>query len=561
MLRTAALATALFTGLGAAHAVAPTAQTKNGSYIGSHSPEYNQDFFLGIPYAQPPVGSLRFRNPVSLNTTWDEPKPATQYSPECYGYGSDQWNYQVSEDCLYINVIRPAGYEDEKLPVAFWIHGGGFFMGGGVDQRYNLSFTVQNSVKIGKPIIGVSINYRLGPWGFLSGSKEVADTGNLNMGLRDQRLALQWVQENIEAFGGDPEQVTIYGESAGGASVGIHLTAYGGRDDHLFRGAIMESGSPINYGKLQDPVVSSADKYALLTRLAGCSNATSPLECMRSLPTEQLNAAINTTSPILNVSDFRPCLDYDFLQKPTSLQLDAGEFVHVPIIIGTTSDEGASFSPFPVNDTEDLRTFIRATGVPANLTEELLIAYPDDLSVNVIASLGNNRPSAFLGAQFRRSASYFGDQSFIANRRRTCEVWAAADLPAYSFRFNARPAGIPADFGVPHFQEVAFVFLNLDGVGYKPAAVPPFENKTESYRDLARFMNSNWVSFVHDLDPNSWRDTFPWNGTEAEWPVYNNDDPLQYVFDANVSSFAEPDTFRKEGIALINAHAYDVYSR
>jgi carboxylesterase type B len=101
---------------------------------------------------------------------------------------------------------------------------------------------VQNAVKIGKPIVTVNVNYRLSAWGFLSGSEELKDTGALNLGLRDQRLALQWVQENIAAFGGDPLRVTIYGESAGAASVGYHLTAYKGRDDKLFRGAIMQSG-------------------------------------------------------------------------------------------------------------------------------------------------------------------------------------------------------------------------------------------------------------------------------------------------------------------------------
>jgi hypothetical protein len=123
-------------------------------------------------------------------------------SNKCYGYGSDQWNYPVSENCLYMNVIRPAGHAHEKLPVAFWIHGGGFYQGGGIDQRYNISFMIENSVKIGKPIIGISINYRLSAWGFLSGSEELAHAGTLNLGLRDQRLALHWVQENIEAFGG-----------------------------------------------------------------------------------------------------------------------------------------------------------------------------------------------------------------------------------------------------------------------------------------------------------------------------------------------------------------------
>ncbi|KAA8615586.1 PnbA Carboxylesterase type B [Pyrenophora tritici-repentis] len=561
MLCNVAVATALFVGLATSQAAAPTAQTQNGTYVGLHSAEYDQDFFLGIPYAQPPVGSLRFRNPVALNTTFSEPKPATQYSSECYGYGSDQWNYPVSEDCLYINIVRPAGYEDENLPVSFWIHGGGFTQGGGIDQRYNLSFTVQNSVKIGKPIIGVSINYRLSAWGFLAGSEELKENGNLNLGLRDQRLALQWVQENIGAFGGNPEQVTIYGESAGAQSVGFHLTAYGGRDDKLFRGAIMQSGNPVNYGPLPDPVTGYTTMYNLITSRTGCANATSPLECLRGVPTVQLNAAINTTTPYMNTTSFQPCLDGDFIQKRTSLQLAAGEFVHVPIISGANSDEGTAFSPSPVNSTEDLRTFIMAEGVPANLTEQLLVAYPDDLSVNVVANLGLNRPDPLFGPQFRRSASYFGDYVFIANRRLTCQTWAAANVPAYCYRFNVIPAGIPPSIGVTHFQEVAFVFNNLNGVGYLPAAVPPFENKTESYRELANFMNSNWISFVHDLDPNAWRETTDFNGTEAMWPVYDVANPMDFVFDANVSSYAEPDTYRKEGMALINAHNYDVYMR
>lgn len=461
-------------------------------------------------------------------------------------------------------MIRPAGYENQSLPVAFWIHGGGFFEGGGIDQRYNTSFMVQNSVKIGKPIIAVNINYRLSAWGFLSGSEELVEEGTLNLGLRDQRLALQWVQENIEGFGGNPEQVTIYGESAGAASVGFHLTAYNGRDDKLFRGAIMQSGNPINFGALKDPLA-NANMYNELTRRTNCANQTSPLECLRLLPAEQLNAAINTTQGVtLNVTDFMPILDGDFIAKRTSLQLEAGEFVHVPIIDGANSDEGSAFSPSPVNGTEAFRALLKVSGagnLPDAFVDQLLAAYPDDLSVNVIASLGDQRPPPAFGAQFRRSASYFGDQAFIAPRRRTCETWAAAGLSAYCYRFNAIPAGIPPFIGATHFQEVSFVFLNLQGVGYAPAAVPPFTNKTESYRNLARFMNSNWVSFVHDLDPNSWRQTNAWNGNEALWPKYSLENPMDMVFDANVSSYAEPDTYRKEGMKLINDNAATLYGR
>ncbi|KAF1921074.1 Alpha/Beta hydrolase protein [Ampelomyces quisqualis] len=449
------------------------------------------------------------------------------------------------------------------LPVAFWIHGGGFSQGGGIDQRYNTSFMVQNSVEIGKPIIAVNVNYRLSAWGFLSGSEELRDAGTLNLGLRDQRLALQWVQENIAAFGGDPAQVTIYGESAGGASVGFHLTAYGGRDDSLFRGAIMQSGNPINFGPLGD-ALSNVDMYNELTLRTNCANQTSPLACLRALPAEQLNTAINTTSAALNVTNFMPIVDGDFIQKRTSLQLEAGEFVKVPIILGANSDEGSVFTPLPVNSTVDFEFFVRMSA-PGNMSEELaqklFAAYPDDPSVNVIANLGNQRPSPPFGAQFRRSASYFGDQVFIAPRRKTCETWAAAGLSAYCYRFNAIPAGISPNFGVTHFQEVAFVFLNLQGVGYLPAAVPPFTNKTQSYRDLAKFMNSNWVSFVHNLDPNAWRESYAWSGAEETWPKYDLCNPMDLVFDANVSSYAESDTYRKEGMELINANAVNVFER
>ena len=304
--------------------------------------------------------------------------------------------------------------------------------------------------------------------------------------------------------------------------------------------------------------------YNELTRRTDCANQTSPLECLRALPAEQLNTAINTTSTTLNVTAFMPIVDGDFIQKRTSIQLEAGEFVHVPIIVGANSDEGTAFSPSPVNTTADFYSYLMNStrgAVPADLANQLLEAYPDDPSVNVVASLGDQRPGPPFGAQFRRSASYFGDQVFIAPRRKTCETWAAAGLSAYCYRFNAIPAGIPPAIGVTHFQEVAFVFLNLEGVGYLPAAVPPFTNKTESYRTLSRFMNSNWVSFVHDLDPNAWRKTYAWNGTEEMWPVYDVANPLDYVFDANVTSYAEADTYRKEGMELINANALEVYLR
>lgn len=125
-------------------------------------------------------------------------------------------------------MIRPSGVApDAELPVAVWIHGGGLYMGGSADRRYNLSFIVENSVALGTPMIGVSLNYRLSAFGFLHGS-EALDAGVANNGFRDQRLALRWVNENIAAFGGDPAKVTIWGESSGAESVNAQVLAYNG---------------------------------------------------------------------------------------------------------------------------------------------------------------------------------------------------------------------------------------------------------------------------------------------------------------------------------------------
>lgn len=164
-----------------------------------------------------------------MDTAFNGTQSAKVYPPSCVGYGSDNIGYSLAEDCLFLNVIRPAGIDETaELPVALWIHGGGLYMGGSQDRRYNLSFIVQNSVDLGTPMIGVSINYRLSAYGFLMGS-EALEAGIANNGFRDQRQALRWVNENIAAFGGDPAKVTIWGESSGAESVDAQVLAYNGK--------------------------------------------------------------------------------------------------------------------------------------------------------------------------------------------------------------------------------------------------------------------------------------------------------------------------------------------
>lgn len=179
----------------------------NGSYIGEYWPKLRQDIFRGIPYAQPPIGHLRFAVPQSLNTSWTGSHDAKAFSPSCVGVGSNAvggGTLEVSEDCLTLNVVRPTGVgSSDRLPVLIWIHGGGFSQGSSSMANYNMSWIIDQSTRLGTPIIGVSINYRLGAFGWLW-SEELKRAGASNLGLRDQRMAFQWVQENIAAFGGDP---------------------------------------------------------------------------------------------------------------------------------------------------------------------------------------------------------------------------------------------------------------------------------------------------------------------------------------------------------------------
>ncbi|CAI6331760.1 unnamed protein product [Periconia digitata] len=538
----------------------PTVKVRNGTYKGLHSQQYEQDYFLGIPFAQPPVGDLRFRNPKSLNSTWEGTHDATAFSAACVGYGSSQQGYNVSEDCLYLNVVRPSNANKTngaKLPVAVWIYGGGWSQGSGVDLRYNLSFIVQESVAMGQPLLGITLNYRLSAWGFLQ-SQEVIDSGNTNVGLRDQRLALHWIRENIAAFGGDPDQVTIWGQSAGAASVGMHIMAYNGRDDKLFRSAIMQSGAPIAISdQNRDAFFESA--YQNLTANTNCNDHSSPLDCLRSLPYEELNAAINTTGLS---SIWSPQVDGDIVARTSSIQINEGNFVRVPIIVGATSDEGTSFSPKGVEDTEIFKSNILASAPRMNesFAQQVLATYPDDPSQEILANLGPTfRPGAPYGAQYRRAATYYGDALFVANRRRTCEIWAASNLTAYCYRFNAIPAWATPMDGATHFVDVAFPMLNLLGVGYPPVRIPPFKGKPQSYTDLAKLMSRDWIQFINSGDiANQHRES---DFGVSDWPMYRVDSPEEFVFDANVTSFVEKDTYRSEGMKLINSAADSVYGR
>ncbi|KAF2176468.1 alpha/beta-hydrolase [Zopfia rhizophila CBS 207.26] len=481
--------------------VAHAVTVKNGSYNGVYNPFYDQDFFLGVPYAQ------------SLNTTWNATRSATAYPPFCPGYGAGNNGHVFSEDCLYVEVIRSSGLNaSASLPVAVWIHGGGLLEGGSNDPRYNLSFIVQNSVEMKQPMIGISVQYRLSTWGFLvffwGGGEE---GGATNLGYGDRRLALHWIQENIAAESGGPE------------SVGAHMLAYNGRDDGLFRAGNTESGGPGNYFFPMDGGYNSTspqNAYNALVSNTFCASALSTsnsLSCLRSLPFSEINTLLNisnyATSPF---PPFAPTLDGDFIVNYPSLQLSSGNFLRVPLLIGANTDKGTTFGTgygpngLGINSDAEFFAMLNTLNLfpPTSDTAAIISCLYPDVGALGIPSVTtypgvitpNSTVAATVGQQYRRVNAYFGDQLIVAPRRAANIAWSTLNIPSYAYRFDIVVNGIPDEIGATSFMEVSFAFNNTARLEY---AINPFANTPESFDKLTVQMSRSWVRFVTQLDPNA----------------------------------------------------------
>ncbi|KAF3909397.1 Acetylcholinesterase [Arthrobotrys entomopaga] len=505
---------------------APSVRIANGTVTGIYNPQWKQDFFLSVPYAEPPLGNLRFRPPQYIKTKRNV--FAQEYGPHCYGYGGDQWGYNVSENCLTLNVVRPAGLKPHtKLPVAVWIHGGGFFEGGAGDKRYNLTWLVNQSVKLNTPMIAVS--------------------------LKDQRLALHWVKENIAAFGGDASKITILGESAGAIAVSMHQIAFGGRDDGLFRGAIMESGSAIFYLAWGYPDAYQ-ENYDTLLDAVSCTDAVDSLQCLRGVEVGKLNEALNTT----NAAVFTAVVDGAFVPDSPALAYKDGRYVKVPTIIGTNSDEGASFGELGYNTTQQIFDYLSTTTKYKNATiGRLLEVYDESVSVPDASNFTHPDEGTILyGSQYHRVAAIVGDQFFIHGKRYIAERLSSDNVNVWTYRFRTRPNGFADWLRAPHFSEVAFVFYNVHSEGYETGIVWPGESAdlmggpdAEKYIALSDFMSKSWVRFVVSGDPSVGIDS----RRDVKWLKYKDGKGAsQIVFDiAPNSTYMETDDYRKEGIQLM----------
>lgn len=464
------------TDVGAAHR-APVARVDTGVLRGGRSG--GVDSFLGVPYAAPPVGPLRWRPPQPA-PHWQGVRAATVHGNRCPAAASSNGPRSETEDCLFLNVQRPSSvHSGRKRPVYVWIHGGGLQNGSSTQHDGSLIVSRTGAVV-------VTINYRLGAFGFLShpGLSAEGRGQSGNYGLFDQQAALRWVQRNIAAFGGDPSQVTIGGESAGGWSVCANLTAPGSRG--LFRAAMIQSGSCFSQTLAQAETSGTSAARAL-----GCTDPATAVACLRALPPArlvdtQVNAGFVGGVPALP-------------QAPDAA-VSSGAFARVPIVIGATRDEGRTFSlGFIGQDRKAYEAFVRAS-FPSQV-DAVLARYPWP------ANADRFTPAYLVGA-IMTDAGLIGRLGGCPNLELTRTFARYTRTFAYEFAHRTGPGLAPVPgyvWGAGHAAELAYLWPNFDN------GTPIAPNFTAAERRLAADMVDAWGDFVRTGRPGPAGRT-PWPG-------------------------------------------------
>jgi para-nitrobenzyl esterase len=422
--------------------------------------------FLGVPYAAPPVGDLRWRPPVRA-ARWSGVRPATAFAPHCAQSASPFGAATTNEDCLYLNVFSPAGLR-WGAPVMVWIHGGGLTVGESDDY---------NPVRlIGQGVVVVTINYRLGALGFLAHpalTAESAHHASGNYGLLDQQAALRWVARNIAAFGGNPHNVTIFGESAGGLSV--HEQLVSPLAAGLFDRAIVESGA---YQPVQPPLAKAETAGQTFAGQAGCADQSAA--CLRSLPVSTILAKQAAGAP--NVDGF---------VLPLSIvdSLGSGAFNRVPVVEGSNHDEWRLFvaqaeaaSGTPLTAAAYVPTIAATLGLSLAAATALATKYP----LSAYPS-----PSVALGAVGT-------DAIFACNARRLAGL-LSAHVPTYQYEFNDPNAPQPffpsVSFptGAYHAAEIQYLFDT--GTTLDAAQRRLSRSMVDAWTDVARFGTPFWPRY------------------------------------------------------------------
>jgi len=484
----------------------------SGPISGSRSGEQNAvRTYKGIRYAAPPVGELRWKPPQPV-AGWTTVQACTEFGPTCpqkpYPAGSiyAQPLQPQSEDCLFLNVWTAAEKADEKRPVMVWIHGGALTRGSGSLDVYDGTRLAERGVVL------VTLNYRLGPLGFLSHpalSAESSHGSSGNYGVLDQIAALQWVQRNIAAFGGDPKNVTIFGESAGSWSVcSLVATPLA---SGLFQRAIGQSGgcfAPMQHLKEARNGNVPAEKLGEnLAKNLGCAGTGDVLAAMRvKTPEELLDAAAKDPAQ----ARIRGIVDGWIFPDEIHDLYAAGKQNPVSVLVGSNADEATAFVG-PTGPSTVAVVLALAKGKYGGSVDAFLKAYP----------VGNDAEAR---AAFLHSAR---DEIFTWEMRTWAKLMRQAKMPAYLYFFTRVPPRPDSEtLGAYHAAEIPYVFDNLAKLPWK--SEPADEQ-------LADAMASAWVRFAKTGDPNG--------GTLPKWDVY----------DAEAAPFLEFGTAVRSGAHLLKA--------